>query len=75
MMVVVVVMFLRGLGVTRSENQQICTTVFESSDNYSNTEQIYTKYSFMESLVNCLALENKTKTVDLLKWQHCITDS
>ena len=34
--------------------------------NFSNTEPIYTKYSFMESLLNYLANEVKTKVVDLL---------
>ena len=43
--------------------------------NFSNNEPIYTKYSFMESLLNYLAFEFKMKMVDLLPWQQQIIDS
>ena len=38
--------------------------------NFPNTKPMYTEYSFMESLLNYLALEIKTKMVDLLPWRQ-----
>ena len=43
--------------------------------NFSNTKPIYTEYSFLESLLNYLAYEIKTKLVDLLPWRQQTTDS
>ena len=43
--------------------------------NFSNTKLMYTEESFMESLLNYLALEIKTKMVDLLPWRQQTTDS
>ena len=42
--------------------------------NFSNTKPIYTE-CFMESLLNYLALEIKTKMIDLLPWRQQTTDS
>ena len=43
--------------------------------NFSNTTPIYAEQNFMESLLNYLAFEIKTKMVDLLPWRQQTTDS
>ena len=43
--------------------------------NFSKIKPIYTESSFMESLLNYIALEIKTKMVDLLPWRQQTTDS
>ena len=64
-------------GAGRSANLKISKSALLSLNhhNFSNTEPIYTKSSFVESSLNYLASEIKTKMVDLLPWQNQITDS
>ena len=49
-------------GAERSEDLKVSKTIllFLNHHNFLNTEPIYTKQSFMESLLNYLALSSKT---------------
>ena len=60
----------RVKGAGRSADLKISKSalLFLNLHNFLNTESIYTKSSFMESLLNYLAFEIKMKTVDLLPW-------
>ena len=58
-------------------NLKISKSALLSSNhyNFSNTEPIYTKYSFTVSLLHYLAFEIKIQVVDLLPWRQQIADS
>ena len=59
-------------GAGRSADLRISKSALLSLNhrNFPNTEPIYTRLSFMESLLNYLASESENKMVDLLKWQQ-----
>ena len=71
-MCIVFVYYVSFKGAVGSADLKISKSalLFLNHHNFSNTKPIYTEKSFMESLLNHLAPEIKTKMVDLLPWQQ-----
>ena len=67
--------FFKGAGGSTDLKISESAPLFLNHHNFSNTKPIYTKSSFMESLINYLAFEIKIKMVDLLPRRQQITDS